>query len=78
MTTFQNISYQDLKEAAAEFFRRSETADADMLECGFKALTLLYLAADQLSELEESQAHDLLSLAARRLDSHDAVFRKTP
>jgi len=71
MTTFSNISEDEFRKSAAEFFRATQDRAAikpDQAENGFKALTLLYFGHDESwTERQIDSAVIILKLAGKRV-----------
>lgn len=71
MTTFTNVSENEFRGAAAEFFRATQDRSAirpDQAENGHKALTLMYFGGhESWSEVQIHSAALILELAAKRV-----------
>lgn len=71
MTTFTDITNEQFKKSAGQFFRATSEiteADLDSAVAGHKCLTLMYLGrADDWTEREEYEATITVELAGKRL-----------
>lgn len=71
MTTFSNVSENEFRGAAAEFFRATQDRSAirpDQAENGHKALTLMYFGHhESWSEMQVYSAVLILEMAAKRV-----------
>lgn len=71
MTTFQNVTEDEFRKAASEFFKATHDRAAirpDQAENGHKALTLMYFGHhESWSEMQVHSAVLILELAAKRV-----------
>lgn len=74
MSAFDDVSYDQFKQSAAEFFRATKdgTASLDSVENGHKALAILYLnLSRECADWEINSAVITLELAGKRLMAYE-------